>query len=446
MKALIPFRVLAASFGPNNNAHRALFGTSEPHNNQLIFLTRNSACVIVYNITHKWSNQMISWKSATKNGYTQHRASLLTLGGIIAVGLGFWLWGIYPSFFVSPQSSGRQAPPPPAAIRAALAHPGPWGMVRFRAIAKAGYLPNPEFSTYPFRDFWQRWHLVTVRYRTDIKELRWVYANKKAWNVLIHGGHVYPIGSRIAKIAYNAIPDRLFPDSLIPSAQAMRIQMMVKVPSKTPVSFAGWQYAIYYAGDTEDPAGALPGTTKAAADFSAHRFQRIATACAACHTYVGAPRGQVFSQPAPWFSTPQALLVYGRRSGRKPIFSVVAKAPAFLVSTLRRLHITAHPVHYLDIAAFAGTFVEMKPFMVGHARTQGGLWILKAKKAQRVAMAWRTPTSVCTWSGQKPPRLTLKEMPPHLPPAAKAGFLQAIKDGSQFEGSATPSCTLLRPH
>ena len=131
-------------------------------------------------------------------------------------------------------------PPPPSAIRADLGHPGPWGMLRFRAIAKAGYLPNPEFSTYPFRDFWQRWHLVTVRYRTDIKELRWVYANNKAWAVLIRGGRHYPVGSRIAKIAYNAVPDRLFPDSLIPSAQAVRIQMMVKVPPTPPsVSRAG---------------------------------------------------------------------------------------------------------------------------------------------------------------------------------------------------------------
>ena len=321
-------------------------------------------------------------------------------------------------------------------------------MVRFRAIAKAGYLPNPEFSTYPFRDFWQRWHLVTVRYRTDIKELRWVYANQKAWNVLIHGGHVYPIGSRIAKIAYNAVPDRLFPDSLIPSAHAVRIQMMVKVPPKTPISFAGWQYAIYYAHDSEDPLGALPGTPQASADFSAHHFKRIATACAACHTYIGAPRGQVFAQPAPWFSTPQALLVYGRKSGRPPVFHVVASMPPFLRTTIQKFSITARPIHYLDIAAFSGTFVEMEPFMEGHAKTQGGLWILKAKHHERAALVWRTAQTVCSWLGQKTPALTRQDMPPDLSPTNRAAFLQAMRAPRVFVGMGhqTPSCTLLSTH
>ena len=381
----------------------------------------------------------------TKHALLRYKAPLLTLGGILTFGLGFLLWSGYPSFLVSPRSSDHKVPPPPAAIRADLTHPGPWGMVRFRAIAKAGYLPNPEFSTYPFRDFWQRWHLVTVRYRTDIKELRWVYANQKAWNVLIHGDHVYPVGSRIAKIAYNAIPDRLFPDSLIPSAHAVRIQMMVKVPPKTPVSFAGWQYAIYYAHDSEDPLGALPGTPQASADFSAHHFKRIATACAACHTYIGAPRGQVFAQPAPWFSTPQALLIYGRKSGRPPVFHVVSAAPSFLVSTLERFSITAHPVHYLDMAAFSGTFVEMKPFMVGHAQSQGGVWILQAKNGKRVSLAWRTPHSVCFWQGQRMPPVPKSHMPRNASPAIREAFLSARRVPVVL-GSMAPSCTLLPTH
>lgn len=382
---------------------------------------------------------------ASRSTLFRHKASFLTLSGIVALWLGFLLWGGYFSFLVNPRSSDHKIPPPPAAIRADLAHPGPWGMVRFRAIAKAGYLPNPEFSTYPFRDFWQRWHLVTVRYRTDIKELRWVYANQKAWNVLIHGGHVYPIGSRIAKIAYNAVPDRLFPDSLIPSAHAVRIQMMVKVPPKTPVSFSGWQYAIYYASDTENSLGALPGTPQAAADFSAHRFKRIATACAACHTYIGAPRGQVFAQPAPWFSTPKALLVYGRKSGRAPIFHVVPSAPTFLASILQQFHITAHPIHYLDIAAFSGTFVEMRPFMVGHAQSQGGVWILQAKNGKRASLAWRTPQSVCFWQGRRIPRISQSDMPRNASRAIQQAFLSARRVPVVL-GNSTPSCTLLPTH
>lgn len=366
---------------------------------------------------------------------------LLFAGSVtLIVGLAqIWL----PTSSIEPSSP----PPPPRAILADLGHQGPWGMLRFRAIAKAGYLPNPEFSTYPFRDFWQRWHLVTVRYRTDIKELRWVYANNKAWAVLIRGGRHYPIGSRIAKIAYNAVQDRLFPDSLIPSARAVRIQMMVKVPPHTPISFAGWQYAIYSADDRSVPSNALPGTRRLASDLSAATFKRVATACAACHTYIGAPRGQVFSQPAPWFSTPQALLVYGRKSGRKPVFSAVSVSalPRAVRHNLRNLHVPLRHIHYLSMAAFSGTFVEMTPFMRGHAKTdRGSVWVLKARHSPRMSVVWSTPQQICTANSGNLPELP-HNPPKTLSPVAQALFRQSVRWSRTHPITGQSQCTRLPP-
>lgn len=57
-----------------------------------------------------------------------------------------------------------------------------------------GYFEGLDLGTTPkamngisleqYRDFWQSWHLVTVRYRSDVGEQRFVYANDLAYEGL----------------------------------------------------------------------------------------------------------------------------------------------------------------------------------------------------------------------------------------------------------------------
>ncbi len=103
-----------------------------------------------------------------------------------------------------------------------------------------------EMNGIKFQDikgFENQWKLVTVRYRKDNQELRFIYANKKAQKALEKGSNSYPDGSTFAKVAYLAQPDPAFESSLSPS-QVRRFQFMVKDSKKYKES-NGWGYALF---------------------------------------------------------------------------------------------------------------------------------------------------------------------------------------------------------
>ena len=130
-----------------------------------------------------------------------------------------------------------------------------------------------------FPDFENKWNLVTVRYRKDIGELRFTYANPQAWQALMNKSVDYPDGSVFAKIGMLTIDDSAFPSSMVP-AGAKRFQFMVKDKKKYPDT-DGWGYALFDAtGVTlnEEP-------------------NAKSVACHACHKIVP-DRGFVFSEPA----------------------------------------------------------------------------------------------------------------------------------------------------
>ncbi len=129
-----------------------------------------------------------------------------------------------------------------------------------------------------FAGFEDKWKFVTVRFRGDTKEQRFVWANPKAVAALEAGQTDYPDGAVFAKIGFATEEDPAFRSSLMPNG-SKRYQFMVRNRKKY-ADTGGWGYALFdgnkvtYDGD--------------------HKYQ--AQACFACHQLVTS-RGQVFSVP-----------------------------------------------------------------------------------------------------------------------------------------------------
>ncbi len=139
-----------------------------------------------------------------------------------------------------------------------------------------------------FGDFSRDWPLVTVRFRKDTQEMRFVYANEIALKALEAGQSKYPDGAVFGKIGLETRVDPSFPASASPQG-TRRIQFMVR-DQKRYKDTDGWGYAIF-SSDGQP----LPGDAK-----------NIAKACAACHSLVP-ERGYVFSQPLRLVAGPKTL-------------------------------------------------------------------------------------------------------------------------------------------
>ncbi|MFK7872766.1 MAG: cytochrome P460 family protein [Oligoflexales bacterium] len=119
-----------------------------------------------------------------------------------------------------------------------------------------------------YDNFWINWKLVSVRFREDNREQRFIYANEIAYESLKKGRHIFPDGSVFGKVAFKTKPDRNFPNSLEPY-DFSRLQLMVKDRKKYSKS-DGWSYWLYLDND------------KLSRKKDKERFQ----ACHACHTLV----------------------------------------------------------------------------------------------------------------------------------------------------------------
>jgi hypothetical protein len=125
--------------------------------------------------------------------------------------------------------------------------------------------------------FWEKWHLITVRYRVDNGEQRFVYANDLAYEAMKSGRKIYPDGAMFGKVAFISQKDDAFPSSLEPKTFT-RVQLMKKDAANYAKS-NGWGYGLYAMGT-----GVPYSTAKA-----------TVTACHACHQIVP-NRDYVFSQ------------------------------------------------------------------------------------------------------------------------------------------------------
>lgn len=129
-----------------------------------------------------------------------------------------------------------------------------------------------------FAGFEDQWKLITVRFRSDTREQRFVWANPEAVKALEAGAQDFPDGAVFAKIGFAVEEDPAFKSSLVPSG-SKRYQFMVRDKERYKDT-GGWGYALFdgqrltYEGD--------------------HQSQ--ARACYACHQLVP-QRGDVFSVP-----------------------------------------------------------------------------------------------------------------------------------------------------
>jgi hypothetical protein len=212
----------------------------------------------------------------------------------------------------------------------------------------AAQLDGIRFNDY--KDFETKWNLVTVRYRQDGGELRYVYANKTAWNDLKSKKKEFSPGAVLAKIGMSLGDDPDFPSSLVPTL-TNRVQVMVKDPKRFAKT-NGWGYGLF---DREGK------------DFPDEPGNNSQT-CHACHTIVS-KKDYVFSE---YFSPFQNKKAKTEIHPFDPIRKLqFVKADASALPPLAKLALpkeikNIHFVKGID-HVFSGTLNEMRPLLIKNA-------------------------------------------------------------------------------
>lgn len=144
-------------------------------------------------------------------------------------------------------------------------------------LAREATFDSIALGTYAH--FWDEWRLVTVRFRRDNGEQRFVFANAAATRAMRRKSPTYPDGAMFGKVAFEIGDDPSFPNSEEPR-RFTRIQLMRK-DSKLYSQSDGWGYAVLLAGS------GVP-----------YKEERsTVTACHTCHRLVP-ERDFVFSSPS----------------------------------------------------------------------------------------------------------------------------------------------------
>ncbi len=199
-----------------------------------------------------------------------------------------------------------------------------------------------------FKNFPEKWELVTIRFRKDTGEMRITYANPIAMKALKEGKTDYPDGSVFAKTGIHTGVDPQFISSVVPKG-IRRYQIMVK-NRKSYATTNGWGYALF------DPEGK-----------SFNEDPKITQdACYACHTIVE-NRGDVFSQH---FSTTRYVKpIFTQDEKKVNSINYVTKAVSMLPAQIKtQVPSWAKEVRWVEIEilrkhVFQGTLDEMKPLL-----------------------------------------------------------------------------------
>jgi hypothetical protein len=136
-------------------------------------------------------------------------------------------------------------------------------------------MDNIDFQKY--RNFEKKWKLITVRYRKDTEEMRFIYANAIAYKNILNMDKEFSNGAVFGKIGIKTLPDTLFESSVIPNG-ARRYQFMVKNKSKYK-KHHGWGYALF------NEKGTI---------FNGEHPEDQINACSACHE-IAKDRDFIFS-------------------------------------------------------------------------------------------------------------------------------------------------------
>ncbi len=208
-----------------------------------------------------------------------------------------------------------------------------------------------------FRHFWEKWGLVTTRYKPDGEEMRFTYANKLAAETLATGQYPFPEGAVLAKIGAKAVHDPGFSSSIMPGS-IVRIQVMLKKASD-PNALDGWVYALY------------------APKFRGALTAAESQACHACHLMVP-ERDMIFSQPFPiaFGATLAAMPDDQPFADRFKLVDLVTLKPG--VRTALAKHQKAEKVQLLEMPVFSGTLFESREILNRLARKHQQAYVLSA--------------------------------------------------------------------
>lgn len=231
-----------------------------------------------------------------------------------------------------------------------------------------------------YKDFTEKWKLVTIRFRKDTGEMRLTYANDLAFKTLESGAINYPDGAIFAKTGIYTHTDPQFESSVVPTG-IRRYQFMVK-NKETYKSSNGWGYGLF------DPQGKTfeedPVTTQ--------------QACFACHTMVE-NRGDVFSQ---LFNFNKSGVV-NFHNGDLPQSRITFdwKKTKELPLTLQKLI----PKQYLQVRIvtnsilrkniFQGTLDEVKPLLEAEVRKSKYAAIFASEDFKKFTLVYSSASDKC---------------------------------------------------
>lgn len=230
-----------------------------------------------------------------------------------------------------------------------------WFIVALIALltcAAAMAADNGAMNDIRFKDyegFQKRWQLVTVRFRSDTDEQRFIYANPIAYKALLKETKDYPDGAVFAKIGAMTVEDFEFPSSKVP-AGALRVQFMVR-DRKKYASTSGWGYALF---------------TASGAVSSSENQETQALACDACHQLVKESRGEVFAQPVQLVSGMPGQMLASPRvffSDKKPSELPPGLRQVLPPQTAKVRFVEGRLRDHL----FSGTLNEIQPLLIKEA-------------------------------------------------------------------------------
>lgn len=230
-----------------------------------------------------------------------------------------------------------------------------------------------------YKDFTKKWHLVTVRFRQDTKEMRMTYANDIAWKAMQQAKPVYPDGAVFGKVGLITDKDPAFPSSEVPSG-AKRFQLMVYNKKKFKDT-QGWGYALF------DERGQL---------FNEDPKTQTA-ACAACHAIVP-DRGYVFSRPMNVDFGANRLDPV--RLAADPTLKFEIKPMSLFSKTFRSMipgEITsvASLEGPVKKSSFSGTLDEIVPFLIQGLKNEGKTTTLYSDEQNFTIVTTAPPGQKC---------------------------------------------------
>lgn len=227
-----------------------------------------------------------------------------------------------------------------------------------------------------YAGFWNDWKLVTVRFRKDNGEQRFIYANPAAWNAMRKGRTPYPDNAMFAKVAFAVTEDPAFPNSVEPRG-VTRVQLMRKNAAAYK-STNGWGYALIAGG------------------MAARSSDREAAgACHACHKLVP-ERDFVFSSSSFVPTTPSRAASgdFRARFHDQPVGSLTAFEKRSLSHVLRNEPVQSLvSIRSASMNLFEGSVNESAGVISHYATEAGKVYALWDAQHEQFAIARPLPPS-----------------------------------------------------